>query len=186
MSLSLGLGLLSVRDPIDNLIFTAKKNLEAFDGGEVLWNVVVELEALVEELIKALALDLENVTFHSDDNKLYRDYRKIEPKYTSSAFSKAAIKTSSLKPLASQNALVGDASESTSSTNLHKDSSNATNVTVSGPFTLIDEKHEITDASPTTEDGLQLQDQIVKIDDNFLQKLASEAQTNQDCALLIL
>ncbi|KAK9930198.1 hypothetical protein M0R45_027245 [Rubus argutus] len=169
MSLSLGLGLLSVRDPIDNLIFKAKKNLEAFDGGEVLWNVVVELEALVEELIKALALDLENVTFHSDDNKLYRCY-----------------KTSSLKPLAGQNALVGDASESTSSTNLHKDSSNATNVHVSGPFTLIDEKHEITDVSPTAEDGLQLQDQIVKIDDNFLQKLASEAQTNQDCALLVI
>jgi hypothetical protein len=69
MSLSLGLGLLSVRDPIDNLIFEAKKNLEAFDGGEVLWNVVVELEALVEGLIKALALDLKNVTFHCDDNQ---------------------------------------------------------------------------------------------------------------------
>ena len=54
-----GIGV-AICDSIDNLIFKAKKNL---DGGEVLCNVVVELAALVEGLIKVLVLDLKNVTF---------------------------------------------------------------------------------------------------------------------------
>ena len=58
-----------------------------------------------------------------------------------------------------QSASVVDAGESASSTNVHRDSSNAMDVTVSVPFALVD---EITDASPAAEDGLQLGDQIVK------------------------
>lgn len=53
--------------------------------------------------------------------------------------------------------------------------------TVSIPFALVD---EISEDSPAAEDGLQLGDQIVKFGnvesgDNMLQKLASEAQSNQ-------
>lgn len=51
---------------------------------------------------------------------------------------------------------------------------------VKQPFAMVD---EITEASPSAEDGLQLGDQIVKFGtvesgDNLLSRLASEAQTN--------
>ncbi|KAK9940606.1 hypothetical protein M0R45_017258 [Rubus argutus] len=52
---------------------------------------------------------------------------------------KLAPKASSLKPLEGQSASVVDAGESTSSTNLHRDYSNAMDVTVSVPFALVDE-----------------------------------------------
>ncbi|KAF9614604.1 hypothetical protein IFM89_019581 [Coptis chinensis] len=53
------------------------------------------------------------------------------------------------------------------------------------PFAMVD---EITDVSPSAEDGLQLGDQIMKFGnvefgDNLLQKLASEVQSNQDRAV---
>ncbi|CAN1328425.1 26S proteasome non-ATPase regulatory subunit 9, partial [Linum perenne] len=58
------------------------------------------------------------------------------------------------------------------------------------PFAVID---EIADASPTAEDGLQLGDQMVKFGnveyqagENLLQKLASEAQANQDQAVSVV
>lgn len=58
-------------------------------------------------------------------------------------------------------------------------------VIVSIPFAMVD---EIADASPAAEDGLQLGDQIVKFGnveagDNLLQRLASEAQSNQGHAI---
>ncbi|KAK6944348.1 Nas2, N-terminal [Dillenia turbinata] len=66
---------------------------------------------------------------------------------------------------------------------LLNDSSSAMDVDiiVSIPFALVD---EIADASPASEDGLQLGDQIVKFGsvesgENLLARLASEAQTNQ-------
>ncbi|KAK9947342.1 hypothetical protein M0R45_002973 [Rubus argutus] len=101
---------------------------------------------------------------------------------------KLAPNSSSLKPSDGQSASVVNAGESASSTNVHRDSSNAMDVTVSVPFALVD---EITDASPAAEDGLQLGDQIVKFGnvengDNLLQKLASEAQTNQGCAVPVM
>lgn len=82
-----------------------------------------------------------------------------------------------------QSASVVNVVASASSTNVHSDSTNAmdVDVIVRVPFALVD---EIADASPAGEDGLQLGDQIVKfgnveIGDNLLQRLASEAQTNQ-------
>ncbi|CAI0427526.1 unnamed protein product [Linum tenue] len=61
---------------------------------------------------------------------------------------------------------------------------------ISIPFAVID---EIADASPTAEDGLQLGDQIFKFGnvqyqagENLLQKLASEAQANQDKAVSVV
>ncbi|XP_024159479.1 uncharacterized protein LOC112166806 isoform X1 [Rosa chinensis] len=62
----------AVCDARDNLILEAKKNLEAFGGGEVLSNEAAELEALIEGLSTALTLDLRNVTFYCDDSKLYQ------------------------------------------------------------------------------------------------------------------
>ncbi|KAL3824632.1 hypothetical protein ACJIZ3_020661 [Penstemon smallii] len=58
-------------------------------------------------------------------------------------------------------------------------------VAVSKPFAMVD---EISEASPAAEDGLQLGDQIVKfgnveIGDNLLQRLAAEAQKNEDKAV---
>lgn len=55
------------------------------------------------------------------------------------------------------------------------------------PFAIVD---EIADNSPAAEDGLQLGDQIVKFGnveagDNLLQRLASVAQTNQNCAIVV-
>ncbi|KAK9941953.1 hypothetical protein M0R45_007643 [Rubus argutus] len=84
-----------------------------------------------------------------------------------------------------QSASVVNVGECASSTNVHRDSSNAMDVIVINfPFALVD---EITDASLAANDGLQLGDQImifgnVEIVDNLLQKLACEAQTNQDYA----
>ncbi|KAF4390117.1 hypothetical protein G4B88_005035 [Cannabis sativa] len=69
-------------------------------------------------------------------------------------------------------------------------SSNAMDVdmTVRIPFAMVD---EIADASPAAEDGLQLGDQIMKFGnveagDNLLQRLASEAQSNQDRAVPVV
>ncbi|PRQ33725.1 putative transcription factor C2H2 family [Rosa chinensis] len=62
----------AVCDARDNRILEAKKNLEAFGGGEVLSNEAAELEALIEGLSTALTLDLRNVTFFCDNNKLYQ------------------------------------------------------------------------------------------------------------------
>ena len=50
---------------------------------------------------------------------------------------------------------------------------------------------EIADASPAAEDSLQLGDQILKFGnveagDNLLQRLASEAQGNQGCAVPVV
>lgn len=55
-------------------------------------------------------------------------------------------------------------------------------IIVNIPYAMVD---EIADASPAAEDGLQLGDQIVKFGnvqagDNLLQRLASEALSNQD------
>ncbi|PRQ33724.1 putative aminoacyltransferase, E1 ubiquitin-activating enzyme [Rosa chinensis] len=62
----------AICDPRDNLIFEARKNLEAFDGGVVMSNEAVELEALLEGLNTALTLDLTNVTFFCDGYMLYQ------------------------------------------------------------------------------------------------------------------
>ncbi|XP_065848531.1 uncharacterized protein [Euphorbia lathyris] len=66
-------------------------------------------------------------------------------------------------------------------------SSMGVDMIVSLPFAVVD---QIVDLAPTAEDGLQLGDQIVKfgnveyqVGDNLLQKLASEAQANQDRAV---
>lgn len=61
-------------------------------------------------------------------------------------------------------------------------------VLVSMPFAMVD---EIADASPAAEDGLQLGDQIVKFGkveagNNLLQRLASEAQSNQGQAIPVM
>ncbi|KAG9143703.1 hypothetical protein Leryth_018861 [Lithospermum erythrorhizon] len=61
-------------------------------------------------------------------------------------------------------------------------------VVVSRPFALVD---EINEASPAAEDGLQLGDQVVKFGsvefgENLLQKLAAEAQGNQDRELSVV
>lgn len=94
-----------------------------------------------------------------------------------------APKSSSLRDSDDQSASVVNVVASASSTNVHSDSTNPmdVDVIVRVPFALVD---EIADASPAGEDGLQLGDQIVKfgnveIGDNLLQRLASEAQTNQ-------
>jgi hypothetical protein len=62
----------AICDPRDNLIFEARKNLDAFDGGLVLSNEATELEALIEGLNTALTLELKNVTFFCDDYMLYQ------------------------------------------------------------------------------------------------------------------
>lgn len=71
-----------------------------------------------------------------------------------------------------------------------RDSSSDMDVDVmaSIPFAMVD---EIADASPAAEDGLQLGDQIVKFGiveagENLLQRLASEAQTNQGRAIPVV
>lgn len=63
---------IAICDPRNNLIFEAKKNLEAVDGGRVLGSEAAELEALIEGLNKALALDLNRVTFFCDDYMVYQ------------------------------------------------------------------------------------------------------------------
>ncbi|XP_059455292.1 uncharacterized protein LOC132185545 [Corylus avellana] len=59
---------------------------------------------------------------------------------------------------------------------------------VSVPYAFVD---VIADASPAAEDGLQLGDQIVKFGnveagENLSQRLLSEAQTNQGCAIPVV
>lgn len=79
---------------------------------------------------------------------------------------------------------------SASSSNVPRESSDAKDVDmiVSIPFAMID---EIADASPAAEDGLQLGDQIVKFGDveagdNLLERLASEAQSNNGHAIPVV
>ncbi|CAL8999446.1 unnamed protein product [Prunus brigantina] len=62
----------AICDPRDNLIFEARKNLEAVADGVVLSNEAAELEAIIEGLNKALTLDLKSVTFYCDDYMLYQ------------------------------------------------------------------------------------------------------------------
>ncbi|KAL3586434.1 hypothetical protein D5086_013301 [Populus alba] len=92
-----------------------------------------------------------------------------------------------------QNSVVGNAFPSVTSHNVVlRDSSSSMDVDMmaSVPFAVVD---EITDASPTAEDGLQLGDQLVKfgtveyqVGENLLQKLASEAQANQGHAVPVI
>lgn len=56
---------IAICDPKDNLLFHSRKNLEALSGE------AAELEALIEGLNKALALDLKSVTFFCEDNPIY-------------------------------------------------------------------------------------------------------------------
>ncbi|KAM5548206.1 26S proteasome non-ATPase regulatory subunit 9 [Rosa sericea] len=121
--------------------------------------------------------------------ELKNDYKEITEKLDRNIqvlhSAKLAPKSSSLKPPDGQSGSVVNVGESASSTNV---SWNAMDVDVSVPFALVD---EIADASPAAEDGLQLGDQIVKFGnvengDNLLQKLASEAQTNQGCAVPVM
>ncbi|KAM1999251.1 hypothetical protein ACFX16_006707 [Malus domestica] len=62
----------AICDPMDNVIFEARKNLEAVVDGVVLSIEAPELEAIVEGLDKALALDLKAVTFFCDDYMIYQ------------------------------------------------------------------------------------------------------------------
>ncbi|KAL5547505.1 hypothetical protein UlMin_002736 [Ulmus minor] len=80
--------------------------------------------------------------------------------------------------------------ESASVNNVPVDSRNDMDVDVmiSVPFAMVD---EIADASPAAEDGLQLGDQIVKFGnveagDTLLQRLASEAQSNNGLAIPVV
>ncbi|CAN6556895.1 unnamed protein product [Malus baccata var. baccata] len=57
---------------MDNLIFEARKNLEAVVDSVVLSNEAAELEAIIEGLNNALTLDLEAVTFFCDDYMIYQ------------------------------------------------------------------------------------------------------------------
>ncbi|KAM2554455.1 hypothetical protein TB2_018574 [Malus domestica] len=61
----------AICDPMDNLIFETRKNLEAVVNGIVLSNEAAELEAIIEGLNNALTLDLEAVTFFCDDYMIY-------------------------------------------------------------------------------------------------------------------
>ncbi|KAJ6914328.1 hypothetical protein NC651_016561 [Populus alba x Populus x berolinensis] len=92
-----------------------------------------------------------------------------------------------------QNSVVSNAVPSATSHNVVlRDSPSSMDVDMmaSVPFAVVD---EITDASPTAEDGLQLGDQLVKfgtveyqVGENLLQKLASEAQANQGHAVPVI
>ncbi|KAL0013521.1 hypothetical protein SO802_000590 [Lithocarpus litseifolius] len=86
--------------------------------------------------------------------------------------------------------VVSDVPSASSHNVVPRDSSSDMDVDVmaSIPFAMVD---EIADASPAAEDGLQLGDQIVKFGnveagENLLQRLASEAQTNQGCAIPVV
>ena len=57
----------AICDSWDNLILEARKNVEAMVNGVVVSGEVVELQALIEALNKALTLDLKSVTFFCDD-----------------------------------------------------------------------------------------------------------------------
>ncbi|CAL1414952.1 unnamed protein product [Linum trigynum] len=96
--------------------------------------------------------------------------------------------------LAPKSSGFGDSGNNETSSSLNPSSDNAAAMDVDAfisiPFAVID---EIADASPTAEDGVQLGDQIVKFGDmlyqageNPLQKLASEAQANQDKAVSVV
>nr|XP_023912652.1 26S proteasome non-ATPase regulatory subunit 9-like [Quercus suber]POF10168.1 26s proteasome non-atpase regulatory subunit 9 [Quercus suber] len=86
--------------------------------------------------------------------------------------------------------VVSDVPSASSHNVVLRDSSSDMDVDVmaSIPFAMVD---EIADASPAAEDGLQLGDQIIKFGnveagENLLQRLASEAQTNQGCAIPVV
>ena len=57
----------AICDSQDNLILEARKNVEAMVNDVVVSGEVVELQALIEALNKALTLDLKSVTFFCDD-----------------------------------------------------------------------------------------------------------------------
>ncbi|KAL6221408.1 hypothetical protein ACLB2K_009159 [Fragaria x ananassa] len=129
------------------------------------------------------------VMFTYNVDKLKNDYKEITEKLDRNIqvlhSEKLAPKSSSLNPSDGQSGSVVSVGESASATNVN---SNAMDVDVSVTFALVD---EIADASPAAEDGFQLGDQIVKFGnvengDNLLQKLASEAQTNQGCAIPVM
>ncbi|KAI5322223.1 hypothetical protein L3X38_031295 [Prunus dulcis] len=69
---------IAICDPRDNLIFEARKNLEAVVDGVVLSNEASELEAIVEGLNKALTMDLKSVTFYCDDYMLYQYHVEVK------------------------------------------------------------------------------------------------------------
>jgi hypothetical protein len=93
--------------------------------------------------------------------------------------------------LNNQNSPFVNAAPSASSNNvLLRDSPNAMDLDlmVSVPYAFVD---VIADGSPAAEDGLQLGDQIVKFGnveagENLSQRLLSEAQTNQGCAIPVV
>ncbi|EXB98574.1 putative E3 ubiquitin-protein ligase rbrA [Morus notabilis] len=62
---------IAIFDHNDNLLFHARKNLEAFDGAEMISGEAAELEALVEGLNKALAFGFNMITFCCDDYTIF-------------------------------------------------------------------------------------------------------------------
>ncbi|KAK9992098.1 hypothetical protein SO802_027083 [Lithocarpus litseifolius] len=63
----------AICDPQGNLILEARKNVEAMVNGVVVSGEVAELQALIEALSKALALDLKSVTFFGDDYNCFSE-----------------------------------------------------------------------------------------------------------------
>ena len=57
----------AICDSWDNMILEASKNVEAMVNDVVVSGEVVELQALIEALNKALTLDLKSITFFCDD-----------------------------------------------------------------------------------------------------------------------
>ncbi|CAL1358756.1 unnamed protein product [Linum trigynum] len=123
--------------------------------------------------------------------ELRNDHKEITKKI------EASIEILHSARLAPKSSSPGDSGNNETSSSLNASSDNAAasaamdvDPFINIPFTVID---EIADASPTAEDGLQLGDQIVKFGDvqyqageNLLQKLASEAQANQDKAVSVV
>lgn len=62
---------IAICDLEDNLLFHSRKNLEAFDGCEMITGEAAELEALVEGLNKALAFGFNKIAFFCDDNTIF-------------------------------------------------------------------------------------------------------------------
>ncbi|XP_048440226.1 26S proteasome non-ATPase regulatory subunit 9 [Pyrus x bretschneideri] len=122
--------------------------------------------------------------------ELRNDHREITEKLNRNIevlhSASLAPKQSSLNDPDGQSASAVNDVASASSTNVH--TAMDEDMIVSVPFALVD---EIADASPAADDGLQIGDQIVKFGnvengDNLLQKLASEAQANQDRGIPII
>ncbi|EXB98575.1 putative E3 ubiquitin-protein ligase rbrA [Morus notabilis] len=62
---------IAICDPKDYLLFHSRKNLEAFDGAEMISGEAAELEALVEGLNKALAFGFNKIVFFCDDDAIF-------------------------------------------------------------------------------------------------------------------